>query len=123
MIDARVAFRYVTSLILLTIFVAVFLAGAGIFRATTNFDAHRVLGFIVLVETLVLLILAVVGRVWRVQSVVLFVLSVVQALLVHFSNGWLKALHPVNALVIYGLVAYLAHAAWTNRTPRNATAA
>ena len=120
---ARTGFRYVTSLTFVTIFVAVFLAGAGVFGATTNFDAHRVLGTIVELETLVLLVLALVGRVWRAPAAALFVLAVIQGFLVRFSNGWLKALHPVNALVIYGLVAFLAHAAWTRRERRPAAAA
>jgi uncharacterized protein DUF6220 len=120
---AASAFKYVASLTFLTIFVAVFLAGAGVFGATSDFDAHKIVGTVVQAETLVLATLALVGRVWRAPSVVLFALAVIQGFLVHFSSGWLKALHLVNALLIYGLVAYLAHAAWTRRTPVTTRAA
>jgi hypothetical protein len=115
MTAAASAYRYVAALIVVTILVAVFLAGAGIFGATTDFDPHKITGTVVQIETLVLLVLALVARVSRVQTLVLFVLAVIQGFLVNFSNGWLKALHPVNALLIFGLVAYLAHSEWSRR--------
>jgi hypothetical protein len=70
-----------------------------------------VLGFILAAGALLLLILAVVGRLPRrtaVLTVLLLGLSVLQSVLVNVDIDEVGALHPVNALVIafvaYGLM-------------------
>jgi hypothetical protein len=82
--------------------IAFFLAGLGAF-GTESFDAHRGSGSLLLLISLILLILAAVGRREALtQSAVLFGLMVVQMLLAITGEdvGVLAGLHPVNGLII-----------------------
>lgn len=81
--------------------IAFFLAGLGAFGE--GFDAHRVSGSLLLFLSLVLLILAAIGRREAlVQSATLFGLMIVQSLLAIVGEdvSILGALHPVNGLLI-----------------------
>ena len=86
---------------------AFFLAGLGAFGE--GFDAHRGSGSLLLVLSLVLLILAFVGRREAVvQSAVLLGLMILQMLLAVLgteTSSFFGALHPVNGL----LVLFVAH--------------
>ncbi len=82
--------------------IAYFLAGLGAFGAT-SFDAHRGSGSLLLLLSLILLVLAFVGRREALtQSGVLFGLMVLQMLLAVSGEdvGVLGGLHPVNGLAI-----------------------
>ena len=81
--------------------IAFFLAGLGAFGE--GFDAHRGSGSLLLLLSLVLLILAAIGRKEAVkQSAALFALMIVQMLLAIAGEdvSVLGGLHPVNGLLI-----------------------
>jgi hypothetical protein len=87
-----------------------FLAGLNVFGGS-SIESHRVLGFILAAAALLLIILALVGRLPR-KTVLLVVLllglTILQSVLVNVDIDEVGALHPVNALVIafvaYGLM-------------------
>jgi hypothetical protein len=82
--------------------VAFFLAGLGAFGAE-SFDAHRGSGSLMVLLSLILVILAAVGRREALtQSAVLFGLMLVQMGLALAGEdvGVLGGLHPVNGLVV-----------------------
>ena len=110
MTQARVFFYGLTVLFLLGVVVQFFLAGLYVFGGT-SIESHRVLGFILAAAALLLIILAVVGRLPRktvLLTILLLGLSVLQSILVNVDIDEVGALHPVNALVIafvaYGLM-------------------
>lgn len=86
-----------------------FFAGLGIFGAS-SFEAHQLTGLLIVGAALVLLLLALAGRMGAMRiglSALLLVLTVVQPLLVR-GPSLLAALHPVNALVILFVTLILA---------------
>ena len=110
MTQARVLFYGLTVLFLLGVVVQFFLAGLYVFGGT-SIESHRVLGFILAAAALLMIILAVVGRLPRktvLLTILLLGLSVLQSILVNVDIDEVGALHPVNALVIafvaYGLM-------------------
>jgi hypothetical protein len=87
-----------------------FLAGVGIFGAG-SIEAHRVLGYVITLAALLLLVVALIGRIGRqriIFSAVLLVLLVVQIALIESKQPWIEALHPLNALAILGVTAQIA---------------
>jgi uncharacterized membrane protein len=110
MTQARVLFYGLTVLFLLDVVVQFFLAGLNVFGGS-SIESHRVLGFILAAAALLLIILALVGRLPR-KTVLLVVLllglTILQSVLVNVDIDEVGALHPVNALVIafvaYGLM-------------------
>jgi hypothetical protein len=110
MTQARVLFYGLTVLFLLGVVVQFFLAGLYVFGGS-SIESHRVLGFILSAAALLLIILALVGRLPRktvLLTVLLFGLTIIQSFLVNVDIDEVGALHPVNALVIafaaYGLM-------------------
>lgn len=84
-----------------------FLAGVGIFGAGT-FDAHVLNATLLQVLSLVLVLVAVAGRLGRdvvAMSALLFVVVGVQGALplLRDDAAFVAALHPVNALVVLGM--------------------
>ena len=82
--------------------VAFFLAGLGAFGAE-SFDSHRGSGSLMVLLSLILLVLAAVGRREALaQSAVLFALMLVQMGLALAGDdvGILGGLHPVNGLIV-----------------------
>ncbi|HEY8291145.1 MAG TPA: DUF6220 domain-containing protein [Thermomicrobiales bacterium] len=78
-----------------------FFAGLGLFT-TAGFGAHRLIGSLTVPVSLVLLLLALAGRLGRLRiglSAALFGLTLVQSLLIR-GPGLVAALHPVNAIAI-----------------------
>ena len=102
--------------------VQVFLAGLGIFGAT-SFDAHKSFGGILHAITALLVILAIAGpRTGRAvgMAVALLVLVTIQIALVgdRGSAPGLAALHPVLALAAIGLAVHMSlHALRAGRRP------
>jgi hypothetical protein len=110
MTQARVLFFGLTVLFLLGVVVQFFLAGLYVFGGS-SIDSHQVLGFILSAGALLLIVLALVGRLPRktaLLTVLLLGLTILQSVLVNVDIDEVGALHPVNALVIafvaYGLM-------------------
>ena len=106
----RIAYVGGTGLFLVVVVVQFFLAGLGVFGAT-SFDAHTVLGHLLWMLAVVLVVLAFLARLPRLTLLLtggLAVLSVVQSVLPFLRDDApaVAALHPVLALAIF----LLAHA-------------
>ena len=107
MTQARVLFFGLAVIYLAGVVVQFFLAGLGTFGAT-SFDAHQAFGLVLALLTLILLVLAVVGKVPRfliLLAVALLGLNVLQMFLARIDIDEIAALHVVNALAIV-FVAY-----------------
>jgi len=86
-----------------------FLAGVGIFGAG-SIDAHRMVGYLIMLAAVLLLVVALIGQLGRQRimfSAILVVLMVVQIALIESDQPWIEALHPLNALAIMGVTAQL----------------
>lgn len=97
--------------------VQVFLAGLGVFDDPRSFITHREFGYLFGWLTLVVLVLALVGRLPRRvtgMSAVLLVLFALQSILVALRTGLpaVAALHPLNGFAILGLAVLTARASW-----------
>src|SRR5690242_17364934 len=98
------AHRVLSLLFLAGAVVQFFLAGLGVF-GETSYDAHKIWGGVLTVVSLVVLILAVMGRREALQaSVILFVLMIVQNILggSGFDAPILGAFHPLVGLAVLG---------------------
>ena len=124
---AGVVLKYLTPLFLIAILVQIFLAGSGIFGIeegetvdeASSLDLHRDFGWTF--SHLGGLLLLLVALLWWPRNkrllglyVLLFVLFVVQLVLA-WAPQWVAALHPVNAVVILGLLGYLSYVLWRRR--------
>jgi uncharacterized protein DUF6220 len=99
----------VVGLFLLGLLVQFYLAGRGVFGAS-SYSAHKDLGDVLHLVTPIILLLTLASRATRnrvdvIHSVVLLVLVEVQFALATFKHPDAGAFHPVNALLILG-VAY-----------------
>lgn len=133
---ARVVLIWFSALYVLAIIVAILLAGEGIFRlknivnsddcskksvkvATTDcvgnsntLDAHRALGSLLVLFSILFLIVALIA--WlpdkpvRIVSVVAPILTFLQVILAAI-GGWVGGLHPLNAFVVLALYGWLFH--------------
>ena len=103
------------------IVVQVWLAGMAIPQlggGNNNFELHRNVGYLIGLITLVLLLTAVpsgLGRRRIGQSAGLLVLYIVQSSLPYVGIGAVEALHPVNAVLMFGLSFLYARAVWRER--------
>jgi len=138
----RDAFKYLTSIIFAAVVVQVALAGYGAFYAVDKaddnnsvskdaidhgFNAHAVLGTIIVAVMLLLLIVALAGRLgsrWVKWSAALLVLGILQMVFAAIGSSVpaLGFLHTVNALAIYASVGLMAHQAWTQPPAARAAA-
>lgn len=112
----RLSFVAVAWLFLACVIVQVFLAGLGVFAGSRNFDLHREFGYLFGWLTLVLLVLALVGRLgrrWIGLAGAILVLFAFQSVFVALRGAIpaVAALHPVNALAIFWLAVLLARGA------------
>lgn len=116
----RIGSLVLGSLFVLSILLQVFLAGGGIFASASSFwPVHEVFGMSISLLPVAFLILAWIGRLGRRTlwlSGLAFVLVALQSFLVTLPDTLgvplLSALHPVNALIIFGLALWLAQQAW-----------
>jgi hypothetical protein len=113
----------------LAILFQVFLAGGGIFAAGPWLEMHRSFGYMLGIFPLLLLVLALIARQpWRRVGLhaLVFVLVGLQGVLINVPEKLdlplIKALHPVNALIIFALLLLLVSAVWSDLQPRNALA-
>ena len=93
--------------------VQVFLAGLGVFVGVEQFELHRQFGYTFGWLTLILLLLAIAGRLgrrWIGLSALLLLLFAMQSVFVALRPALpaVAALHPVNALAIFGVAFHVA---------------
>jgi hypothetical protein len=131
---ARNAFRWLAALLFLAVVVQVGLAGYGAFHAVhaaahssiskktieDAFNAHVALGYVIVLLMLVLLIVAVAGRLGKgaiARSGVLVLLGAAQAALgiASESTPAIGPLHTINALAIFAGSGVLAHRSWARQ--------
>jgi hypothetical protein len=106
-----------------TIVIQVFLAGAAIANlgGSGDFAAHAGFGYSAVgLASLLVLLTAIAARVGRRRVAIAFgmlVLYVIQTVLPHLKDTatWLAALHPVNALFLFGIAIWYARGAWRDR--------
>ena len=134
----RSVYRYAAVVVFLGVLAQIGAAGYGAFYVSNKledkgdvlthngfdhgWDFHSGFGYIVVIATIVLLLIAFaakVGRPFIVLPAVLAVAAVVQVLLAWLGESvpGLGFLHPLNALVIFALSGALAHTSWRARTP------
>ena len=99
------------------IVVQTFLAGAALFSPGGSFEAHRNLGYILHLVPVLLLIVAVVGRVGRdiiMWTVALLIVQGIQPLLPMLRSDYplIAAFHPVLVLGIFWLGINIGLKAW-----------
>jgi hypothetical protein len=122
---AWLAWAFVAALV-----VQVWLAGAAIpqLGGTGSFETHRNLGYGIGLFSLVLLIVAIVAGVGRRRighAAAIFGLYIVQSSLPYLDEAGMPAiaaLHPVNALVMFGVAVWFARRVWIERGPAAAVA-
>ncbi len=101
-------------IILAAVIVQFFLAGLGVFAGASNFQMHRMFGYIISFVMLIGLLLAFAARLpWRAigLTALLPVLIVLQSVLLLVGGAGLPAaaaLHVVNGLAIFSLAGFLA---------------
>src|SRR5262245_25374177 len=120
---ARSAFPFVAGLFAVCAIIQVFLAGLGVFDDPSSFATHREFGYLFSWLTIVMVVLALVGRMPRRYaglSALLFVLFILQSVLVlqRESMPAVAALHPLNGFLILAIGIVLA---WTSWQARGAT--
>ena len=106
-----------------TIVIQVFLAGSAIANlgGSGDFAAHTGFGYTVVgLASLLVLLTAIAARVGRRRIAIAFgmlVLYVVQTMLPYAKTSapWVAALHPVNALFMFGIAIWYVRGAWRDR--------
>jgi hypothetical protein len=108
-----------SSLLALGVLLEVFLAGGGIFTSSSWWPLHIILGLVLTLFPMAFLLLAWMGHLgrWSYRGGGLTLLLIIlQSFLVEIPRRIglpiLSALHPVNALVIFGLAVFLVQRAW-----------
>ena len=122
---ARAVLKYFVALYIVAVIVQIFLAGEGIFGAegspteddqSETLDPHRALGWII-TEPLALLLLIVALLAWlpnkrnRILSIALPFILWIQ-LILPSAGRWVAAFHPLNAILILGILGFLARELW-----------
>jgi hypothetical protein len=128
----RAVYRYLSLLIFVGVIVQVGFAGYGAFAVAHDIDdngtvdedmfvddfgLHAAFGYLVILLGLILLVVALVGRYRIKHSAILAGLLVLQFVLALAGYGLaaLGSLHPVNALLIFGLSGWIAMSEWRGR--------
>lgn len=114
---SRFAFNVVAWLFVACVAFQIYLAGLGVFGGSANFETHAGFGFLFGLLTLVLIPLAIAGRLgrWMIgATVLLLVMFALQSVFVALrgTNPGAAALHPLNGFLI-GLLALVM--AWQTR--------
>lgn len=117
---AQTAYPIVAGLFVACAIVQVFLAGLGVFDSPTAFVTHRGFGYTFGWLTLVLLVVALAGRMPRRfvgLSVLLLVLFALQSVFVALRDDLpaIAALHPLNGFSILGAGVVATRASWLYR--------
>jgi peptidoglycan/LPS O-acetylase OafA/YrhL len=118
-----VAWAFVAGLV-----IQVFLAGRGVFESAARFKDHAGWGYMLGLIPIILVLLAVAGRLGRRQvfyAIALFGMFILQSVLVALrdSQPTVAALHPVNGFAILLVAIFSAREAWAARGTQDSTAA
>jgi len=120
----RAAHRVVLSVFTLGVVVQFFLAGLGVFRVQNGasdarfdhvFGPHRALGNILFIVALLVLLAALLARLGRGQVLLGLVLSLLvflQSILANNGPTWVRAIHPVVAVVVLALAGSFTGRLW-----------
>jgi hypothetical protein len=127
----RTIYRYWVAILFLAVLVQIGAAGYGAFNAAdksdpgplpqktfdNGFDFHNGFGYIIFLGAVILLVLALAGRLGKrrvLQALAAPVLVAIQIVLAWAGEGQpvVGIFHPLNALLVLGLVGFLAHRAW-----------
>jgi hypothetical protein len=128
----RTIHRYWTALLFLAVIVQIGAAGYGAFNASVKtdddktigeegfedgFDFHNGFGYLIFLATVLLLLLALGGRLGKrrvLMTLMAPILLIVQIVLAWGgeSTPWVGIFHPLNAFLILGLTGRLAYEAW-----------
>jgi hypothetical protein len=116
----RTAYPVVAGLFVACAVIQVFLAGLGVFDDPDAFITHRNFGYLFGWLTLVLLVIALVGRMPRRYvglAVLILVLFSLQSVFVALREDMpaVAALHPLNGFFILGVATYAAWTSWKAR--------
>jgi hypothetical protein len=118
------AHRILLSVFTLGVVVQFFLAGLGVFRvqngaSDTRFDhvwgPHRTLGNVLFIVALLVLVAALAARLGRTRvliSLILPLLVLVQSVLANNGPSWVRAFHPVVAVIILALAGSFTGRLW-----------
>ncbi len=115
---AQTLYLVLASLMLLGIFLQGFLIGAYLFGgAIWGRNAHSFMGLVLLVLSLLLPLVGLLAQVpgrMKVWGFLLFVLVIIQMVLGSIGGNLplLAALHPANAMVLFGLSLFLVFRIW-----------
>ena len=117
---ARTAYPVVAGLFVACAVVQVFLAGLGVFDSPNAFVTHSNFGYMFGWLTLVLLVIALAGRMPRRYvglAVLMLVLFALQSVFVALREDLpaVAALHPLNGFLILGTATYTAWTSWKGR--------
>lgn len=115
---ARRALPIAGALFVAGVVLQVFLAGLGVFDDPALFLTHRSFGYLLGMLTLVLLILAIVGRQSRRvvgRSALLLLLFALQSMFVAMRPSPIAGLHPVNGFLILLVAIVVTREAWMVR--------
>lgn len=117
---ARSAFPVVAGLFVACGVLQVFLAGIGVFDLRVGFDGHRNFGYLFGWLTIILLVLALAGRLGRTLvglSVLLIAQFALQSVFVLFRADApaIAALHPVNGFAILAVGVIATRISWAAR--------
>jgi Family of unknown function (DUF6220) len=117
---ARTAYPVVAGLFVACAVIQVFLAGLGVFDDPNAFVTHRNFGYLFGWLTLVLLVVALLGRMPRRfvgLAVLILVLFSLQSVFVALRADMpaIAALHPRNGFLILGVATYTAWTSWKAR--------
>jgi hypothetical protein len=118
---SRIAVVVLARLFIFGIVFQIFLVGLSLFESADYWEDHKSLGESLGLIPILLILVALVGRLPMrliVMTAALLVLFGVQYALPNVDNGYVAALHPINALVLMGLADQIARQtrALTNRT-------
>jgi hypothetical protein len=127
-------YKYLSALVLLAVVVQIGFAGYGAFSVAKDTDGdgvvdekrfedvfgiHAGFGYLVILLGLVLLVVALIGRVRIMHTLILAGLLILQLLLawIGYEVPWIGFFHPINAMVIAGLVAFIVTTEFRGRAP------
>jgi hypothetical protein len=133
----RSVYRYAAAVVFLGVLAQIGAAGYGAFYVANKlqnegdvlghtgfehgWDFHSGFGYVVVVATIVLLLIAFAAKIGRPLihlPIALAIAAVIQVLLARLGESvpGLGFLHPLNALAVFALSGALAHTAWRART-------